>query len=376
MGKIRGLFLLLFVLGALLQVSGCRSRKTPPPAPPPSVLESMTLLDTGEERLRVGSPQHFGNLALYPIFSSSQKDVGPVLSLDTALTRKVAEVRELGEGENEGSNARQPGRHAQHASGPTVGKLVIENRGDIPVFVLAGTVVKGGNQDRQIAQDFIVAAKSTVPVDAFCVEQGRWAEQRNGVSTQGKFSVLDQLATTKVRAAGQHEGNQGQVWSEVAKVNAAHGKNAPSGSLMASMDDKDVIRKRSALAKRITDKLTAAEPNAALVGFAYAVNSRVKGVRWFSSNALFKTFRGVLANTAASDAITLEGQPAQGSNPGPEAIVRFVTEIEKTPAQERATPAENANDYKSAPSGYSAKTKLRAGKSAPAVPVSKDFVAK
>src|SRR5688500_5434080 len=77
---------------------------------------------------------------------------------------------------------------------------------------------------------------------------------------------------------------------------AAHGKNAPSGSLMASMDDQGVIRKRSALAKRIADKLTAVEPSSALVGFAYAVNSRVKGVRWFSSNALFKTFREVLVN--------------------------------------------------------------------------------
>jgi hypothetical protein len=366
MANIRGL-LLLFMLFALLQASGCRSKRTPPPAPPPSVLESMELLDTGEERVRIGAPQQFENLALYPIFSSSQQDVGPVLSLDTALVRKVAEVRELGSGD--GSTSRR-------AAGPTVSQLVVENRGDVPVYVLAGTVVKGGNQDRQIAQDFIVAAKSTVPVDAFCVEQGRWTDQRNGVSTQGKFSVLDQLATTKVRAAGQHEGNQGQVWSEVAKVNAAHGKKAPSGSLMASMDDRDVIRKRSVLAKRISEKLGAVEPNSALVGFAYAVNSRVKGVRWFSSNALFKTFRDVLLNTAAADAIALADEAAEGPIPGPSAITRFVTEIERAPAAERATPAENANDYKSAPSGYSAKTKLRAQKNAPAVPVSKDFVAK
>jgi hypothetical protein len=362
----RGFLLLLFAFSALIQISACRSKKTPPPAPPPSVLESMELLDTGEERVRIGAPQHFENLALYPIFSSSQQDVGPVLSLDTALARKVAEVRELGSGD---------GATSRHAAGPTVSQLVVENRGDVPVYVLAGTVVKGGNQDRQIAQDFIVAAKSTVPVDAFCVEQGRWTDQRNGVSTQGKFSVLDQLATAKVRAAGQHEGNQGQVWSEVAKVNSVHGKSAPSGSLMASMDDRDVIRKRSALAKRISDKLTAVEPNSALVGFAYAVNARVKGVRWFSCNALFKTFRDVLVNTAAADAIALVAEVAEQPVPGPAAITRFVTEIEKAPAAERATPAENANDYKSAPSGYSAKTKLKS-RNAPAVPVSKDFMAK
>ena len=40
--------------------------------------------------------------------------------------------------------------------------LVIENKGDVPIYVLAGTVVKGGKQDRQIGQDFIIEGKKTV----------------------------------------------------------------------------------------------------------------------------------------------------------------------------------------------------------------------
>jgi hypothetical protein len=369
MAKIRGFLLTLFVTSSLILLGGCRSheRTATAPASSSAALEKMELLATGEERLRVGAPHNFENLAVYPIFSSSQKDIGPVLALDTALARRVAEVRELGSGD--GSVSR--------GSGPTVSKLVIENRGQLPVYVLAGTVVKGGNQDRQIAQDFVVAPKSTVPVDAFCVEHGRWTDRRNGVSTNGKFSVLDQLATSKVRAAGQHEGNQGQVWSEVAKVNATHGKDSPSGSLLASMDDGEVMRRRSVLAKRIGEKLAAVEPKLQLVGFAYAVNTRVKGVRWFSSHALFKTFREVLMNTVAADAISLAKLPMEtGAAPPPAAVVRFVTEIEKAPAEERATPAENANDYKSAPSGYGAKTKLRANPAAPAVPLSTDLMAK
>ena len=369
MAPIRGFLVTLFVALTLIAVGGCRSRKPTSPAPDPSAaaLEDMQLLATGEERLRVGAPHQFENLAVYPIFSSQQKDVGPVLALDTALARKVAEVRELGSGSEAGSSG---------SAGPTVSKLVIENRGELPVYVLAGTVVKGGNQDRQIAQDFVVAPKSTVPVDAFCVEQGRWTDQRNGSSTNGKFSVLDQLATSKIRAAGQHEGNQGQVWSEVAKVNATHGKASPSGSLLASMDDREVMSRRSALSKRIGEKLAAVEPKLELVGFAYSVNARVKGVRWFSSSALFKTFREVLINTVAADAIAQSKLAMEGAAPPPAAVVRFVTEIEKAPAQERTTPAENANDYKRAPAGYSAKTKLRANPAAPAVPLSTDLMAK
>jgi hypothetical protein len=266
---VRGIALLAMLI--LLVTNGCRSKKTPPVAPTDLTLEKMELLDTGQEKLRIGAPEAFGNLAVFPVFSSTQHDIGPVLALQDALAKGVAEVREVGAG----------GENVESAGGATVNKLVIENKGDLPVYALAGTVVKGGNQDRQIAQDFVIAKKSTVPVDAFCVEQGRWTGERNGVATQGKFRTLDQLATAKVRAAGQHKSDQSQVWSEVAKVNAANGKQAPSGSLLASLDDGEIARRRAALADRVASKLRSLEPGDKLVGFGYAVNGSVKGVRWF-----------------------------------------------------------------------------------------------
>ena len=58
---------------------------------------------------------------------------------------------------------------------------------------------RGGKQDRQIAQDFVIGAKETVDVQAFCVEHGRWNPERDGKSTGGSFSASGMLAPSSVR---------------------------------------------------------------------------------------------------------------------------------------------------------------------------------
>lgn len=79
-----------------------------------------------------------------------------------------------------------------HETG-TVSRLAVENLGDAELFISAGDIVKGGKQDRTLPYDTLVSAKSgQVPVDSFCVEQGRWSE-RGGESKEhfgsSKFSL-------------------------------------------------------------------------------------------------------------------------------------------------------------------------------------------
>ncbi len=331
-------------------------------APEPAVMENMVLLDTGEERLRIGSASTLGNVTVFPIFAETQVDLGPIVSLQTALADRTAEVREHGSDD--------PG-----LAGATVNQLVLENKGDVPIYVLAGTIVKGGKQDRQIGQDFVVAPHSVASVDAFCVEHGRWTGSRKGVATGGKFEALDQLASTKVRAAGQYEESQGEVWAQVAKVNAENGKDAPSGTLLASVDDRELSERRARVAKAIASRLDGAKPNEALVGMAYAVGGKVRGARWFANRQLFSMFRDVLVNTAAMDAVS-SPPSATPDRVDAHEVVSFVKEVDSAEAEEKATPAANVNEYKKAAKGYGSATKLKASPKRRAAPISKDYVAK
>ena len=103
--------------------------------------------------VRVSGPLVHENLAVYFIHGKSSPGKVP-LSLEEALAKGVVKVRETG----------------------NVNQLEIENFGKEEVFVQAGDIVKGGQQDRTLMVSLVLPPQSgRVPIASFCVEEGRWA---------------------------------------------------------------------------------------------------------------------------------------------------------------------------------------------------------
>ena len=314
--------------------------------------------------VRVGAPVTAENLTLFPVHGEPEAQMPVELTtLDAALARGEAEVRELG--------TDAAGRSAE------VNRLTIHNQGKLPIYVLAGTVVKGGKQDRQISQDFVIEGSAKVAVDAFCVEQGRWTTERGGRATGGKFSEAKGLAQSEVRRAGQYERNQGEVWSKVAEVNAAHKQSAPSGTLLATLDDAQLRKRRAALVRAMDAALGGAAAEAPVVGFGYAVDGQIRNVRWFQSPSAFALFRATLLETAALDALTAQGKHGRKTAPKLEAraVDEFMRDIEAGAAQTRETAAQNRNEYKEGAAGFGSKTRLKS-RPPTAAPISQDYTAK
>ena len=225
---------------------------------------------------------------VWPVYTRAEiADVGDdFVTLADAQAARAAEIRETGADDG----------------GGTVNTLVVENRGAKPILVLAGTLLKGGKQDRQVGQDFIVPARATVAADAFCVEHGRWTAARDGEDTGGSFQAKQALATKAVRKKAQFEGDQSGVWEEVAKENARAGKAPESGTLLATVEDADAkaAARRASVEKAIRDALAAARGRGARpVGLAYAVAGKVREVRVFTHPRIFERFEKTLASTIA-----------------------------------------------------------------------------
>ena len=312
----------------------------------------------GSADVQIGEPIVVENLSVFPVRTSRIEQAIELTTLEAALAKGNAEISELG-------------------SGAQVNQLQIENKGKLPIYVLAGTVVEGGNQDRQIAQDFVIERGAKVAVDAFCVEQGRWAAKRAGHATGGKFAKTKGLAASAVRRAAQYEADQSAVWNRVSEVNAAHKKSAPSGTLLATLDDGDVARRRAQLVRLIDAGLRAAEGQAPVVGLAYAVDGQVRNVRWFQTASAFALFRSTLLESAALDALTAQAGSGKRSAPKVEAaaVDRFVRDVESGAARTRDTAAQNRNEYREGKAGFGSKTRLKS-QPASAVPVSSDYTAK
>src|SRR5712691_6413411 len=93
--------------------------------------------------------------------------------------------------------------------GASVNQLVLINRGSKPLILLAGELVSGGKQDRIISKDRIIpAGAQPLPLDVFCVEQGRW-------SSGAQFSGGKLMVHPSVREKAAVDQEQSKVWDAV-----------------------------------------------------------------------------------------------------------------------------------------------------------------
>jgi len=306
-----------------------------------------------------------GNLTVWPVWTDRPLDVGEFLTLDEALEKGVAEVREVGgappaqgtqaPAQAQGSNdrAQQVLNQTLDDGGAVVNTLVIENRGDLPILVCAGTVVKGGKQDRQIGQDIVLKGKTTTPVDAFCVEQGRWQAQREGQDTGGKFQVLDGMATAKVRMKGQYENDQGGVWHEVAQAKpvllAAAPVDASTSSFAVAFDANAGREELLRYEQEILAHLRAAD---GAVGFAYAINGKPVAVRTFAHPRLLRKHLDDFARGMATEALLAPAPEGPAPAARAEDVVALVKRISAADEEMKRTQALNVNGLRACDVGF------------------------
>ncbi len=312
-----------------------------------------------KDDLYLGAGKTIENLTVWPVFTdrSLVKITGDFITLAAAQRQQTGFVREVGKPGHDAqtrTNRRHRQRRGNRVEG-VVGELVVENKGDKPILILAGTLLKGGKQDRQVGQDFIVPPRKTVPVSAFCVEQGRWSAVREGKSTNGQFKAQATLATRNVRKSGQYENDQGKVWQNVARENKKAGKNPSSGTLMAAIDqaDKRSKSRRKRVEKELTatfDKLARQPPSP--LGLAYAVDGRVREVRYFTHPRIFERFRTTLIRTMAIETDLAQRQAKADKRPiasGPAdatQVIMLVKGATQIKAQKTKTKAGNINQLR------------------------------
>src|SRR5262249_12819707 len=166
----------------------------------------------------LSGPYTHGNLSIFLIHGEDQLKNKTFLTLQEALQQKKVIVHETKQ----------------------VNELAIENVSpNEEVFIQAGDIVKGGQQDRVIAFDLIVPAKSgRMPIASFCVEAGRWT--RRGSESATNFGECNAQAPTKgLKLAVRQQMAQGKVWENVAdaqsKLSANVGGSVQSPTSVSSL---------------------------------------------------------------------------------------------------------------------------------------------
>lgn len=292
--------------------------------------------------LKISGPFTHEKLSIYLIHGPSVD--GPIpLTLSEALAAKLFKVHETG----------------------NVQELSLENLGDEPVFLQAGDIVKGGQQDRVITVSVLVPPKSgRLPVSAYCVEAHRW-------SARGNESVRDFASSEKsmpsIRAkrammarpsppaeprdpgrrerTGRGEGQQ-EVWSSVAQVqaNLSASLGAPvaaaasASSLQLSLENKKLNDTKAAYVAALSPQ---DKDGADVIGFAFAINGQINSADVYPSHGLLAKMWGKLIDAAATEAISEAAASAAKPAPASDAVLAFLAKAASAVPQEQKLDASN-----------------------------------
>ena len=248
----------------------------------------------------IGCPNpSFTKPAIY--FIHGQSRGGPIpLTLQEALAKRVIEVREIGQ----------------------VNELQVENTGAEGVFIQAGDIVKGGQQDRVLSVSFVLPPHSgATSIPSFCVESGRWSAR--GSEDVGSFSSANAALPSRVAkiamaktAPTRRDGTpsddmakrQREIWGSVSQIQGKLSANlgapvaAPRSqtSLQLSLENPRLEGEQ----ERYVSALHAlGEQDNDIIGYAFAINGRLNSADIYPSNGLFRKMWPKLLRASATEAI-------------------------------------------------------------------------
>jgi hypothetical protein len=267
---------------------------------------------------RFSAPITHENLTIFLIHGEDQLKNKNLLTLDEALEQKKVIVHET----------------------KNVGELSIENVSADEVFIQAGDIVKGGQQDRVLAFDMIVPPKSgKLPIGSFCVESGRWSGR--GQESASMFgSSKDNIATKDQKIAVRGYTSQDLVWKNVTKaqMDLARNVGAPvqaaqsQSSLQLTLEHKKVLEAVEGYVKPLNGAI---DGKTDVIGYAVAVNGKVTSADIYASNALFKKLWPKLLKGSAVEAVA-ELQKDKRFEPATvENVKAFLADAEKGKSQSR-----------------------------------------
>ncbi len=276
------------------------------------------------EPVRLTGPVSHDNLAVYFVHGASKSGQVP-LTLAEAMAKQVVQVHETG----------------------NVNSLDIENLGDQAVFVQAGDIVKGGQQDRTLTVSLLLPPKSgRIPIASFCVEHGRWSaragEDVRTFSTSAvavssremKLAMQAPLPASPAAVPGGMETGlrQQKVWDgverEQQKLSAATGANvsapASATSLQLALENKKLAELRNAYVAALK---SAGEQGEDVVGYVFAVNGKINSAEIYSSNGLFRKMWPKLLDASAIEAIG-QRHESKDATPAVDTVLAFLAGVD------------------------------------------------
>jgi len=276
------LLLIMFLLpGAAFAVSSPRRPVPPRPKEPKDAIGDFA------QHTRVGTGQRHRNLTVFPVLVSNVAVPNVDLTVDKAVALGLVEISELKQSD--------------------VNRVRISSRAKSPVFAMAGEMLRGGKQDRIVADDLVLPPGVELTIPVFCVEHGRWAGGVGGAGRAGAagFTTGHSVAGAEIRGAagrggGARGGGQSGVWSKVAEQQQHLHAPSSTGALRSVHDSPEVRERTEPYIRALSDL---ADDNPKASGVVAMVGDQILVADLFSCPAVFRQVWHELLESYAIDAL-------------------------------------------------------------------------
>jgi hypothetical protein len=253
-----------------------------------------------EVEVELGDEVVIGGLSVFPL--TGARETGPAyLTGPEAFEAGLIEVSEL--------------------DPPEVPFLAIFNLALVPILLVEGEMLVGGDQNRTMNVTVLCPPQARTVVPVSCVEAGRWG-QRRIVSASSKHAPgslrAAKTANLEPRSenASSRRSDQGRIWDEVERQSIAHDVFSATAALHDVQEE---------IEDRLAPELEKIRTVPGQIGVICTVGEQVVGLDLFDKPSTLERYLGGIISGHALDA------PVRRSNADPiRAIEHFLAQIDGT----------------------------------------------
>ena len=210
-----------------------------------------------EKDIELLNPQVHENLAIIPL--KTEKSYIDLLTLKKGLKLGLVAVKEC--------------------ETSTVNTIIVENQSVVPLILIDGEEIVGGDQNRIVNSTILVDAKSKMKIPVSCTEQGRWAYKSE--FKQSKYIANYNTRRAKEYASRKKGSYQNVIWSSINSLEIENDYSSPTGAMEESYENLKIDH-----AKIIKEFSIEPGQNGVLI----IVNGEIMGFEIFLNSEIYKEF--------------------------------------------------------------------------------------
>lgn len=260
-------------------------------------------------QIEIGMPEQYRGVTIFPLILRRPVAAMNLKTLDEALREGWVEIREK-----------------EHAEVPVV---LVRNNSRYRVFWMAGAIIVGGKQNRNVRDDVLLRPRSDfVEIPVYCGERGRWVEIRP------MFEAAGVVAHPRLRRQVAIGKSQSSVWSEIEGHGRALGVDSPTDDYKRSYEEEGVRKKLEDYIHHFRSGRTADT-----VGLLAAPHNRILGGDFFSDPELLAKLWQKLLRSYAAEALRCE-LTEKGREVSRESVRDFLRQVFQADCVEKSAPGE------------------------------------